>query len=110
MKNYLLSESTLLACLKLCSIEQSRRGELLYDDLLFGETSMKAHGNRPSSTIAFHSGPKMTRARNFRAFRDGGFHEAGDVHSRRSVASLAGFSGPVKKNSLPVNQNGGKII
>jgi len=25
-------------------------------------------------------------------------------------ASLAGFSGQVKKNSLPVNQNGGKII
>jgi hypothetical protein len=26
------------------------------------------------------------------------------------VASLAGLSGPLKKKSLPVNQNGGKII
>src|SRR6202050_1151031 len=38
------------------------------------------------------------------------FTKAGGFHSRKSVASLAGFSGPVKKNSLPVNQNGGKII
>jgi hypothetical protein len=52
----------------------------------------------------------MTRARNFRAFGDGGFHEGGGFRSRRSVASLAGFSGPVNKNSLPVNQNGGRII
>jgi hypothetical protein len=52
----------------------------------------------------------MTRARSFRAFGDGGFREAGGFHSRRSVASLAGFSGQVKKHSLPVNQNGGKII
>jgi len=71
---------------------------------------MKAHGNRPSSTIVFHSVPRMTRARNFRAFGDGGFHEAGGFHSRRPVASLAGISGPVKKNSLPANQSGGKII
>jgi hypothetical protein len=76
----------------------------------FLEMSMKAHGNRPSYTIVFHSGPRMTRARNFRAFGDGGFHEAGGFQSRRSVASLAGFSGPGKRNSLPVNQNGGKII
>jgi hypothetical protein len=96
--------------LKLSNIEQSRRGELLYDGSLLGETSMKAHGHRPSSTIVFHSGPRMTRASSFRAFGDGGFHEAGGFHSRRSVAALAGFSGPVKKNSLPVNQNGGKII
>jgi len=52
----------------------------------------------------------MTRARNFRAFGDGGFHEAGGFHSGRCVALLAGLSGPVKKKSLPVNQNGGKII
>jgi hypothetical protein len=96
--------------LKLSSIEQSRRGELLYDGLLFGKASMKAHGNRSSSAIVFHSGLRMTHARNFRAFGDGGFHEAGGFHSRRSVAALAGFSGPVKKNSLPVNQSGGKII
>jgi hypothetical protein len=79
--------------LKLSSIEQSRRGELLYHGILLGEISMKAHGNRPSSTIVFYSGPRMTRARNFRSF-----------------GALAGFSGPVKKKSLSVNQSGGKII
>jgi hypothetical protein len=52
----------------------------------------------------------MTRTRNFGAFGDGGFHEAGGFHSRRSVAALAGFSEPVKKKSLSVNQSGGKII
>jgi hypothetical protein len=71
---------------------------------------MKAHGDRPSSTVASRYDPRMTRARNFRAFGDGGFHEAAGFYSRRSVASLAGLSGPVKKISLPVNQNGGKII
>jgi hypothetical protein len=71
---------------------------------------MKAHGNRPSSAIVFHSGLGMSRARNFLAFGDGGFHEAGNFHSRRFVVSLAGLSGPVKKNSLPANQSGGKII
>jgi hypothetical protein len=52
----------------------------------------------------------MTRTRNFGAFGDGGFHEAGGFHSRRFVAALAGFSEPVKKKSLSVNQSGGKII
>jgi hypothetical protein len=54
---------------------------------------MKAHGNRPSSTIVFHSGPRMTRARSFRAFGDGGFHEAGGFHSRRSVRFAGGVLG-----------------
>ena len=44
---------------------------------------MKAHGHRPSSTIVFHSGPRMTRASSFRAFGDGEFHEAGGRPDRR---------------------------
>ena len=78
-----------MACLKLCSIEQSGRSELLYDQLLLGETSMNVHGNRPNSTIVFHSGPRMTRARNFRAFGDGGFHEGGGF-SLKKVRRFAG--------------------
>jgi len=71
---------------------------------------MKAHVNRPCSTIALHSGPGITRVRDRRAFGDGGFHEAGGFRSRRSVASMAWLSRPVKKNLLSVNQSGGKII
>jgi hypothetical protein len=32
------------------------------------------------------------------------------VFSQEGPSLRWGFSGPVKKNSLPVNQNGGKII
>ena len=56
---------------------------------------------------------RMTRARNFGAFGDGGLHETVGFHSRRSHrfgGRLVGFSGPVKKNSLPANQNCGKVI
>ena len=58
---------------------------------------------------SFFLGPRRTRARNFRAFGDGGFHEAGGFHSGRFLRFAGGALGASQEKSLPVNQNGGKI-